>query len=198
VSAGDNISPAEKSIVSRPTRLITATGYTPLSRFVYGRGYKCVLSTIPCQSRSVTSGLKTTSYLGNLLARRRAIAAGADEAILLNDLGQVCEASMSNIFLVRKGRILTPPVSAGILPGITRQAVIDLAGGLGVDLNQIVIRPEELAGSDEAFLTSSMLEIMPLTVIDEHSIGQGRPGSLTLELMQAYSDLVGRELPGSV
>jgi branched-subunit amino acid aminotransferase/4-amino-4-deoxychorismate lyase len=134
--------------------------------------------------------LKSLNYLDSLLARREAKAAGADEAIVLNEEGFLAEGSMSNIFLVSGNTLHTPSEDSGTLPGITREVVLELALSLGMEAIKRKIALEELLQADEAFFTSSLIEIMPLTHVDEQSIGSGRAGMVTQKLMAAYKRLV--------
>ena len=113
-----------------------------------------------------------------------------DEAICLNEKGLLAEASMSNIFLVDNGRLRTPGEESGLLPGITRGVVLELAPPLGIDASEQDIELEELFQAQEAFLTNSLIEIMPLTEIGGRSIGSGRPGPVTRSLMAGYRQLV--------
>ncbi len=178
-----------------PTVLVLASQYQPHPEEVYQRGFRAVISSLPVFSRSPLAGLKTANYLPNLLARREAKEAGADEAIRLNERGLVVEASLSNVFLVRDGALLTPGLDSGPLPGITRRLVLELAVTLGIKATEADITPEELLSADEAFLTGSLLEIMPLTVLDNKPIGAGQPGPVTRQLMAAYHQLVAKATP---
>lgn len=175
----------------KPTVLVTAARYVPLAEEAYRKGYKAVVSSIRQNSQSPLSRLKSANYLNNILARIEARAAGADEAILLNERGFLCEGSASNIFLVSKGNLITPGEESGCLPGITRQVVIELAQGLGISLAQREVRFEELLRAGEAFLTNSIMELMPLAEVDGKPIGRGE---VTGRLTQAYKKTVVREI----
>jgi branched-subunit amino acid aminotransferase/4-amino-4-deoxychorismate lyase len=141
-------------------------------------------------SLSPLSRVKATNYLDNLVAYSEAAALGAEEAILLNERGFIAEGSMSNIFLVAEGMLLTPSEESGILPGITREAVLELARELGVEAAEGEIPLADLLRADEAFLTSSVREVMPITSIDNKPVAKGSPGPVTRRLMAAYSHLV--------
>jgi branched-chain amino acid aminotransferase group I len=177
-----------------PTVLITAKEYTPYPPQIYNQGFKAVVSCIRRSSSSPISVLKSISRLDNQLARREAEAAGADEAIFLNEQGVLTEGSTSNIFLVYDGVVFTPNEESGILPGITRRAVLELAQSLGIAAKEGRITLGQLWDADEAFLTNSLIEIMPLSQVDRQSIGLGGMGPITQKLAQAYFDLVRREL----
>ena len=175
----------------KPTVLVTAARYFPLSDEIYRKGYKAVVSTIDRDSQSPLSLLKSANYLSSILARREARAAEADEAILLNERGFLCEGSTSNIFLVSDGELITPDVESGCLPGITRQAVIELARGLGRSISEREVQLDELFHADEAFLTNSITELMPLAEVNNQRIGRGK---VTERLMQAYKEAVVKEI----
>lgn len=137
-----------------------------------------------------SAGLKTLSYTDTVLALIEAKAGGADDALLLDTAGHLCEGTSSNLFLVAGGRVRTPPRSCGILPGITRQTVLAILESLGIAAKEAPLPPEELDGADEIFLTSSLREIAPVTRIGERVVGSGRPGPLTSRVVAAYRDLV--------
>jgi len=178
--------------------LITATAYTPLPAEAYEKGYKALVSSFRRDSGSLLSGLKSTGYLLSVLAKKEAVAAGMDEALLLNERGSVAEGSISNVFFVAHGELSAPPVESGILPGITRETVLELAAGSKIRATEADIRVEDLPRFDEAFLTNSVLEIMPLVAVRDKagktvSFGSGRPGETTQRLMSAYREMVARE-----
>jgi len=174
----------------KPTVLVIATSYTPPSAQTYRNGYKAVVSSIRQNSQSPLSRLKSANYLNNILARREARAAGFDEAILLNEQGFLCEGSTSNVFLVSKRNLITPNRESGCLPGITRQAVIELASEQGISVSEREVRLEELLQAEEAFLTSSLIELVPLAAVNGESIGRGE---VIERLMQAYKEAVVKE-----
>jgi branched-subunit amino acid aminotransferase/4-amino-4-deoxychorismate lyase len=140
---------------------------------------------------AATAGIKTISYLESVLAQREAFERGAHEAIRLNTAGALAEGAVSNLFLVRDGGLATPGLQCGALPGITRQLVLELAyqAGVAADGNA-VLHPHDLANADEAFLTNSLREIVPLVKLDGAAIGDGRPGSVTLSLLDSYRGMV--------
>ena len=193
VSMGEGEATPDPPKHPRPTVLIIATNYTPPSDRVYRRGYRAIVASMRQNSQSPISRLKTSNYLNNILARKEAKEKGADEAILLNDKGFLCEGSASNIFLVSKGKLITPNAESGCLPGITRRVVIELATELNISVTERQIRLEELLNADEAFFTSSLIEMMPLTEVDGKTIGSGTRGRVSERLMRAYKELVVRE-----
>lgn len=175
------------------TVFVAARELVPLPHESYEQGFKTILSSWRRNSRSPLSQLKSTCYLESVLARQEAKAAGADEAMLLNERGSVAEGSGSNVFLVTGERLITPSPESGILPGITREAVLELARFWGFGTEEREMELEEVVGAEEAFLTNSILEIMPLTWFDGKPVGQGEPGALTQRLMSAYKGLVEEE-----
>jgi branched-chain amino acid aminotransferase len=190
VSMGEGEATPDLPRQPRPTVLVTAARYVPLSAEVYRKGYKVAVSTIDQDSQSPLSRLKSANYLNHILARREVKASGADEAILLNERGFLCEGSTSNIFLVSKRNIVTPGEESGCLPGITRQVVIELARNLGISLNQREVQLDELLQADEAFLTNSIMELMPVAEVNGQSIGRGK---VTEKLIRAYKETVVKE-----
>jgi branched-chain amino acid aminotransferase len=178
----------------KPTVLVTASRYNPPPTEVYRKGFATIVSSIRQNSRSPLSRLKTANYLNNILARKEAKAAGADKALLLNERDLLCEGSTGNIFLVSGGTLITPGVESGCLPGITRQTVIELANRLGIKVVELEAQLEELMRADEAFLTNSLIELMPLTRVNDKLIGQGKMGKVTRKLLVAYRKAVREEI----
>ena len=196
-----SVSPGEEEIAAdipakgEPTVFIMAISYVPPSEDVYRRGFTAIVSRVHRSTRSPSSGLKSLSSLDILLARQEAATFGVDHAILLNDDGLVSEGSSSNVFHVKDGTLFTPAEHCGILPGVTREVVMrDLAPSLGINNQEVDVALVDLLEADEAFLTNSMIEVMPLTILADRSVGSGRPGALTQRLMKAYKALVERSL----
>ena len=194
ISIGEGGMVPDPSTCQKPTVLILAADYQPYPEQVYEKGFRAVVSSIRRNSQSPLSRLKSANYLESMLARQEARAAGVDEALCLNDKGLVAEGSMSNIFVVADGTLKTPGQESGILPGITREAVLELALQLGINTLEHDILLDELFQAQEAFLTNSLIEVMPLTELDGKPIGSGKPGALTKRLMAAYKKLVLTEL----
>ncbi len=190
ISIGEGEIAPDPSTCNKPTVLILAGHYQPYPERVYQKGFRAIVSSIRRNSQSPLSRLKSANYLESMLARQEARAAGVDEALCLNEKGLLAEASMSNIFLVTDGILRTPGQESGILPGITRETVLELASQLGIDTFEDDIRLDELFHAQEAFLTNSLIEIMPLTEIDGKPVGSGKSESLTKRLMAAYRKMV--------
>jgi branched-chain amino acid aminotransferase len=196
-----SVSPGEEELASSspvkagPTIFITAKSYEPPSEDIYYRGFTAMVSRVHRSPRSPASGLKSLSGLDVLLARQEAASYGVDHAIMLNDDDLVAEGSSSNLFYVNDRTLFTPAEHSGILQGITRDVVLkELAPSLEMMTREVDVSLSDLLEAEEAFLTNSMIEIMPLTVVADRSIGTGRPGPLTQRFMRAYKDLVERTL----
>jgi branched-chain amino acid aminotransferase len=193
VSIGEGEMVPNPNTCSKPTVLVTAAEYKPYPGEIYQQGFRAVVSSIRRNSQSPLSRLKSANYLESMLARQEARTAGVDEAICLNEKGRLAEASMSNVFLVADDIIKTPGQGSGILPGITREVVLELAQKTGVRSLETDIELDELFRAQEAFLTNSLIEVMPLTEIDGKKIGPGKAGTITQKLMSEYRELVLQE-----
>ncbi|MEJ7798486.1 MAG: branched-chain amino acid transaminase [Solirubrobacteraceae bacterium] len=127
-------------------------------------------------------------YLNSVLAKIESQKAGYEEAILLDDHGNVCEGSGENIFVVWEGRLVTPPPAASILDGITRRSIIQIARDLGFEVIERNIARAELYLADEVFMTGTAAELVPVREVDDHTIGGGEPGEVTLAIQTAFED----------
>jgi len=135
---------------------------------------------------ATTHEIKSLNYLNSVLAKLEATDAGADDALMLDRSGFVSEATTTNLFIVKEGELFTPPTSAGILPGVTRRRVIKLARELGYNMYEKGLTPYAVTNADEAFLTGTLAEIVPLVKIRGIVIGDGRPGPITKRIMDAF------------
>ena len=194
VSVGEGGTVPDPATCGRPTVLVVAGQYHPFPDEVYRRGFKTVVSSIRRNSQSPLSGMKSLNFLESMLARQEARAAGVDEALILNERGLLAEASMSNVFLVSGESVKTPDLCCGVLPGITREAVLALAVGMGMEATECDVTLDELRQADEAFVTNSVMEVMPLTEVAGNAVRDGKPGPVTRKLMAGYREMVGREL----
>jgi branched-chain amino acid aminotransferase len=181
-----------------PTIVVTARPYRPFSVKKYEEGFKLGIAIEKRCRQSIIETLKSVSHLASAVARMEAAANGMDEALLLNDDGYIAEGGGCNVFFVESAALVTPPLDSGILPGVTREIIIEMASGLGINIKEIDIRPEALERFDEAFVTNAMIEVMPVTAVREANgrvvtIGPGRPGTITRRLMEAYRERVERE-----
>ena len=135
---------------------------------------------------TATHEMKSLNYLNSILGKIEANNIGADEAICLNKTGYVCEGVGENIFIVRDGKLLTPPISSGALDGITRALIIRLAKKLGIEVTERNITPNELFTADEVFFTGTAAEVAPIREVNRRVIGSGKPGPVTKRIMQEF------------
>jgi branched-chain amino acid aminotransferase group I len=190
VSAGEGGMTPDPDTCSSPTVLVTAQNLVPLPPEKYETGFKATISFLRRNSQSPLSQLKSTCYMENILVRTAARAAGCDEAIFLNEQGYLTEGSTTNVFLVRDGELITPCFESGVLPGITRDAVLEMARTSNIKATERWVELNELIEAEEAFLTNSILELMPLVSVEGRTIGSGKAGKLTKDLLFAYRKLV--------
>jgi len=145
--------------------------------------------------RAVDPAVKSGNYLNNILALAEARRAGAYEALMCDARGRVAEGSTSNVFVVLGGRLATPALEIGLLAGITRQRVIELAAAAGLAVDEVALLPDQVRDADEVFLTSSVRGILPVATVDDRSVRGGAPGPLTARLMADYDrDLAAQAL----
>ena len=135
---------------------------------------------------SVNPVIKSNNLLNNALAMQEAFRRGGFEGIMRNYKGELAECTMSNLFIVKGGAALTPPIEAGLLAGITREFVFEVGQAIGVPVREQVLRDPDLFGADESFLTSTTRELAPIVQVDDRTIGDGRPGPVTKKLLDAF------------
>ncbi|MBW2262047.1 MAG: aminotransferase class IV [Deltaproteobacteria bacterium] len=147
-----------------------------------------------CPAGAVPDGSKTGNYLANLMALGRARSQGHHEAVLVTSDGLVAEGASSNIFIVKDGSVLTPGLEAGILAGITRGKVIEECRAAGIEVLETELTPADVKGADEAFLTSTLREVLPVVRVDDAILGDGKPGALCLRVREAYRAHVRKQI----
>jgi branched-chain amino acid aminotransferase len=175
--------------VKGPTVVMIQKSLPPFPREHYEEGVLVAAVDVRRNHpRALDPAIKSSNLLNNILAVREAKARGAVEPVLLNHEGFLAEGASTNVFVAREGALVTPPLSAGILAGITREVVLEIAAGLGVPCRQEPLHLEDLLGAEEAFLTSTTREVVPVRQVDDRPIGAGRPGPLTRRLMQAFRE----------
>lgn len=153
----------------------------------YTQGVKAIITDVMRTSpKSVDPNAKSGNYLNNVMAYRQAREAGAFEAIMLNQKGLVTEATTSNVWIIKDKRIMTPPIAEGLLQGITRTTLLELAKSKGYNVSEQSLAPEDIRFADEMFLTSTSRFIVPVVEVDKQKIGDGKPGKLTLELLELF------------
>lgn len=173
-----------------PTLVIDVRPLHAYPAELYERGAALAVSSLRHDSASPLRRHKTTGYVLSILAKREAKERGADEALLLDGDGQVCEGATSNVFCVRGGTLLTPPLDLNILPGVTRATAIRLAGDHGMPIEDAGFTLDELCAADEVFLTNSLMEILPVRRVDESEL-RPAPGLATRSLAAGYRRLTG-------
>ena len=178
---------------ARPTVIITAGPPPRFPAETYEQGLALHVAAARRNEHARTAGLKTTAYADSVLALIEAHQARADDALFLDTAGHCSEATASNLFISRGGELITPPTSCGVLPGITRRTIMEIAPTIGVNVVERVVDVNDLIGADEAFLTSSLRGIAPVVRFQDTAIGAGRPGALTTRVRAAYTALVARE-----
>ncbi|MEI7781648.1 MAG: branched-chain-amino-acid transaminase [Planctomycetota bacterium] len=157
----------------------------------YSQGLKIVTAaTQRVQSAALSPRIKSLNYLNNIMAKLEGLRAGCVEALMLNHKGEVAECTGDNVFVVRSGKLLTPPPDAGILEGITRNAVMELAHAAGIDCREATLTRHDLYTAEECFLTGTAAEVIPVVDIDGRAIGTGRPGPVTARLTGDFHRLV--------
>jgi branched-chain amino acid aminotransferase len=168
--------------------VLIAAPLSPPPAELYERGASLRIVGVERTSRrAFDPGVKSGNYLNNIMALAEAKQAGAYEAIMCSPDGRVAEGSTSNVFAVRGGRIVTPALATGILSGITRQRVIDIARAADISIEEGDLLPDEVRGAEEVFITSAIRGVMPVSEVDGTAIGDGRPGRLTRRLIQLYA-----------
>jgi len=173
-----------------PSVIIIADKIQVYPKELYDRGMDIVtVPTVRNLHSAVNPAIKSLNYLNNILAKIEANNAGVEEAVMLNSEGYVAEGTADNIFVVRKGALYTPPLSAGALYGITRQTVIELAEAAGWKVTEPNLTRYDLFNADECFLTGTGAELIPVVKIDGRVIGTGQPGPITRQLVENYHAL---------
>jgi branched-chain amino acid aminotransferase len=145
-----------------------------------------LVSVVRNHPGTVNPLIKSNNLLNNALAMQEAVRAGAFEGIMRNFRGELAECTTANLFIVRSDTALTPPLDAGLLPGLTREFVFEIARASGISVREATLRDEDLLRADEAFLTSTTRGILPITRVDAHPIGSGRPGPVTRALLAEF------------
>ena len=175
---------------ARPQIIIITDTIELYSKALYEKGLDIVtVTTIRNHFSALDPKIKSLNYLNNILAKIESIRAGAGEALMLNKDGYVAECAGDNIFIVKDNALITPPASAGILIGITRNLVMKLAADMGIAVKEDLMTRCDLYVADECFLTGTAAEIIPVVTIDTRVIGTGKPGKVTQALLKKYRDL---------
>ncbi len=182
------------STTSSPTLIIIAREFESYPQRIYKEGFKAITSKIRRNPYSPLAQHKSLNFLENVLGKREAEERGKKEAIFIDPQGNLTEGATTNIFLVKQGSVISPALNSMILPGITREVVLEISSNLGIPIEERRVELKELYEAEEAFLTNSLVEIMPLVQVDSHIIVKGVPGPLTQKLKKEYQKKVYLEL----
>jgi len=175
---------------SNPQVIIIADNISLYDSQLYVDGLKIITAaTIRNHPAALSSRVKSLNYLNNILAKIEGTDAGCIEALMLNHKGEVAECTGDNIFIIKNGMVKTPPIDAGILEGITRNAVIKLAEQSGITVEQLPFTRHDIFVADECFLTGSAAEVIPVVALDGRMIGDGKPGTVTKDLNEKFKQL---------
>lgn len=178
----------------RPSVIIIADGFLMYPESMYTNGLEVItVSTRRNSAHSLDPSIKSLNYLNNILAKIEVNRAGLGEGLMLNAQGYLTEATADNVFLVKGGKLLTPPVSAGILEGVTRNTVIELATKMGIPVSEELLTQYDVYNAQECFLTGTGAEVIPVVKVDGRVVGDGHPGELTKKLIAAFRNLVATE-----
>lgn len=191
-----NVSAEEASVGTRRRHaaashiVIFAKPPDPYPQKLYRQGCRLVIVRSVVNDPAVIATCKTTNYLAKMIARREIQDRRATEGILLNSQGEVTEGAGSNLFLVRKGKLLTPPISAGVMPGVIRRQVLKQARRLKIPTRERSLTIQELLKADEIFITSTLKGVMPVVFLERRRIGKTIPGPITRKIISAYQKLI--------
>ncbi len=175
------------SACPRPTLVIIVKPFPGQPGRTFTEGIRIALVAIRRNHpQALNPMIKSNNLLNNALAMQEALSRQGEEALMLNQAGEIAECAQSNFFLVRDGAVLTPPLAAGLLPGVTRAFVIDLSRELGLDTREATLRPDDLRSAQEAFITGTTREVTPVVAVDAVTIGSGTPGPITTRLLAAF------------
>jgi branched-chain amino acid aminotransferase len=174
----------------RPSVIIIAAIVALYPAEAYEKG----LTVVTCATRRTNPGalnpaVKSLNYLNNVMARIEANLAGADEALMLNDHGNVAECTADNLFIIKQGQIFTPPISAGALRGITRSVAFEIAAETGIKVTETDITRHDVFTADECFLTGTAAEVIPVVKADGRVIGNGKPGPISIRMIARFREI---------
>ena len=190
ISRGEGTLGLDPNKCPTPNIVIITDFITLYPEEFYQNGLEIITAkTIRNHPGALDPRIKSLNYLNNILAKIEGLAAGCVETLMLNHQGEVAECTGDNIFIVRDGKLLTPPVEAGVLEGITRGAVMELAAGDGIQVIEATMTLDDVYSAEEVFLTGSAAEIVPVIKVDGNQIGEGIPGIITRRMADLYTQL---------
>ncbi len=179
----------DPAVCRTPTVVIIVRPHRESPDWVHRDGVRVVVaSVVRNHPRSVDPVIKSNNLLNNVLAMQEAVREGAHEAILLNHQGELAECSQSNLFVVRDGVVLTPPLDAGLLEGVTRNLIVEVGADIGLPVREAVLRESDLPVVDEMFLTSTTREVVPVVRVGNQAIGSGAPGPVARRLLASLRE----------
>ncbi|HEY1068679.1 MAG TPA: branched-chain-amino-acid transaminase [Pirellulales bacterium] len=194
VSRGAGALGLDPNRTSHPQVVIITDHISLYPEKFYKEGLEIVTaSTVRNHSAALSPRIKSLNYLNNILAKIEAMQAGTVEALMLNTRGEVAECTGDNIFIVSRKKLITPPIDAGILDGVTRRAVMEIAEQAGIEVREQTMVRHDVYIADEVFLTGTAAEVIPVVKIDSRVIGDGRPGPITLDLIERFHALTRAE-----
>ncbi|HEY3417331.1 MAG TPA: branched-chain-amino-acid transaminase, partial [Armatimonadota bacterium] len=174
-----------------PSVIIIADSIQLYPEELYAQGLELItVSTRRNIPDALSPAIKSLNYLNNILAKIEVVQAGLQEGIMLNAQGTVAEATGDNVFLLQKGKLITPPIYSGCLEGVTRNAVMDLAREAGITVEEMPFTVYSVYAADECFLTGTAAEIIPVVKVDSRTIGTGTPGPITNALIKRFREYV--------
>ena len=192
VTRGEGEIGLDPALATKNNVIIIVKELPPNPTSWYTEGVHMIIShTMRNPKSSLDPRIKSGNYLNNVMAMNEAKKAGAFDAIMLNRKGEITEATTSNIWVVKDGEIITPPIKAGLLGGITRKSLLKIAADNSFNVSERNFDEDFLKSADECFLTSTTKLLVPITKVDNQKIGSGSPGKITLELLNLYKQLNG-------
>ncbi len=195
ISRGEGELGLDPELCPRPTVVILTKPLSPPPARLYEQGVELKLVSVRRNSSAaLPPQIKSLNFLNNILAKREASRAGAFDALMLNNEGVVTECTVSNVFFARQGSLHTPSLTCGILEGVTRGVVIQLAADCGIAVEEGAFPPAALLEADECFITNTSMEIMPVSAVDGKKIGKGSPGAVTAKLRESFRSNLSRFL----
>lgn len=194
VTRGEGTLGLDAHTCGTPNIIVIAQALSLYSADFYEKGIKIVTaSTIRNPSDSLSPRVKSLNYLNNIMAKIEAYYAGCEEALMLNHKGDVCECTGDNIFIVKNGKLMTPPINACILEGVTRNTVLEICKELGLEACEQDFTRHDVYTADECFLTGSAAELIPVVALDGRDIADGKPGPITMRILSAFGEFVKKD-----
>jgi len=179
-----------------PSLLITATQLTPYPEAYYKDGVMVVLCPYRQNPKDPTAGHKSTSYFSRMLALQQARTRKAAEALWFTTEGKLAEGCISNVFLVKDGKLFTPPIETPVLPGVAREAICKIAVRDKLELVEDTLTIDDLLGAHEVFISNVIMKVMPVVAIEKHTVGAGKVGPITEDLKHSFNDEIDRHCRG--